>query len=159
LFVIAAVAACIWYWRPKLVVPILLFLPVVFVVLLENQRRAAMLALWAGLAVVVSLAIWFERRLRKRLIVVSAVAVLMLGGFTATYWNQQYGLAAQVVRPVQSILGQPDQRDYNSNLYRENENANLIATYRTNIPFGIGFGLPLLVVYPMADISQTYPFW
>lgn len=159
LFVIAAVAACIWYWRPKLVVPILLFVPVVFVVLLENQRRAAMLALWAGLAVVVFLAIWFERRLRKRLIVVSAVAVLMLGGFTATYWNQQYGLAAQVVRPVQSILGQPDQRDYNSNLYRENENANLIATYRTDIPFGIGFGLPMMVIYPMADISQSYPFW
>jgi hypothetical protein len=159
LLVIATVAACIWYWRPRLVVPMLLFLPVVLVVLLENQRRAAMLALWAGLAVVMFLAIWFERPLRKRLIVISAVAVLLLGGFTATYWNQQYGLAAQIVRPVQSILGQPDQRDYNSNLYRDNENANLIATYRTNIPFGIGFGLPLLVIYPMADISQSYPFW
>jgi hypothetical protein len=159
LLVIATVVASIWYWRPKLVVPMLVFLPVVLVVLLENQRRAAMLALWAGLAVVMFLAIWFERPLRKRLIVISAVAVLLLGGFTATFWNQQYGLAAQIVRPVHSILGEPDQRDYSSNLYRENENANLIATYRTNVPFGIGFGLPLLVVYPMADISQTYPFW
>lgn len=159
LLLIATVAACIWYWRPKLVIPMVLFSPVVFVVLLENRRRAAILALWGGLAVVMLLAVWFERPIRKRLIVITAVAVLALGGFMAANWNQEYGLAAQLVRPVHSILGEPDQRDYSSNLYRDNENANLIATYRTNIPFGIGFGLPMLVIYPMADISQAYPFW
>jgi len=74
-------------------------------------------------------------------------------------WNQQYGLAAQLVRPVHSILGEPDQRDYSSNLYRDNENANLIATYQTDVVVGIGFGLPMMVIYPMADISQSYPFW
>jgi O-antigen ligase len=159
LLLIATVVAIIWYWRPKLVIPLVLISPLVFIVLLENRRRAATLALWAGLAVVMLLAIWFERPLRKRLIVVTAIAVLALGGFVATFWNDQYGMAAQIVRPLHSILGEPDQRDYSSNLYRINENANLIATYRTNIPFGIGFGIPMMVIYPMADISQSYPFW
>jgi len=159
LLLIATVAACIWFWRPKLVIPLLLFSPVVFVVLLENRRRAAILALWAGLAVVLILAIWFERPLRKRLIVISAVSLLAVGGFMSVEWNQQYGLAAQLVRPVHSILGEPDQRDYSSNLYRDNENANLIATYQTDVVVGIGFGLPMMVIYPMADISQSYPFW
>lgn len=160
MFIVAALAAAIWVRRRGLVLALLAASPIVAVVMLENRRRVGMLALIAALVVVVALAIRFEPKIRKRVIVISAAASVLFAIFAAAEWNANDGLAGQVVRPLRTTLtGQVDQRDYLSNLYRANENANIIATYQTNRLIGVGFGLPMQIVFPLADISQQYPLW
>jgi hypothetical protein len=160
LYLVAVVAALIWVRRRKLIIPLLLLSPVVGLTMLENRRRVAMLALWAAVLVVVAMAIWFEPRARKVVSIVTAVTVAAFALFVIAFWNTSNdGLAGQVVRPVRTALGQVDQRDYLSDLYRINENADLIFTYHLSPVIGSGFGIPMQVPYPLADISQQDPFW
>ena len=126
--------------------------------MLVNQRRAAELALIAGAATIMLLAIRFEGEHRGLWVALSVFTVLAASVFIVGYWDHTTGLAGQLVRPVRSLF-LPDQRDYLSNIYRVAEDANLQVTFRTSPLFGIGFGIPMIVVFPMADISQTYPLW
>ncbi len=159
MFLCATVCAAIWSRRRIVVLPLLLASPLVAVSMLENHRRIGMLALWAGLAVVVALGVRLEADVRRRVIVVTAVVTLAFTGLVIAYWNTTEGLVGQVVRPVHTLTGQVDQRDYLSDLYRLNENADLKATYQTSPLIGTGFGLPMLTPFPLADISQQYPLW
>ncbi len=159
LFLVATVAAAIWHRRRRVVVPLLLATPFVLIVLLENRRRAAMLALWVAMIVIIVLGVRYESAVRKKVVIAAAIAGILLGGFVSSYWNAQYGIAAQVVRPVHALTGETDERDQNSDLYRDNENANLKLSYQANPVIGMGFGLPMLVVFPLADISKAYPLW
>lgn len=158
LFLIGLLCVLIWYRRKALVWTLLMMSPVVAITLLENRRRAALIALGAAVVVVLILGIRFDSRVRTRLAFASIVGAVVVSGFMAAFWNQQSGLAGQIVRPVHSLF-QPDDRDYSSNLYRQNENANLLYTYDTNRVLGVGFGSPMDVVFPLADISQAYPLW
>ncbi|HEY4025933.1 MAG TPA: O-antigen ligase family protein [Candidatus Dormibacteraeota bacterium] len=159
LFLVAVVCALIWVRRRQLMILLLMGTPLVALTLLENRRRVAMLAVWASLLVVVALAIWFEPRLRKNVIIVSAIVGAVFAVFVAAFWNTGDGLVGQIVRPVRTVMGQVDQRDYLSDLYRINENADLKFTYQTSPLIGTGFGIPMLVPFPLADISQQDPFW
>jgi len=160
LFLAAVVAAAIWVRRWKIVLPMLLTSPIVGIVMLENRRRVAMVALWAALAVVIGLSIRFEPALRKRIIVLTAIGVLGFAGFVIANWNNDNdNIVGQIVRPVHTITGRVSERDYLSDIYRTNENADILYTYHTDPLIGIGFGLPMLVVFPLADISQQYPLW
>ena len=158
LFVVGALAALIWYPRWRVVLPVLLFTPLVAIALLENHRRVGMLALWAGLAIVLTLAIRFEASMRKVLVPLTVVAVAVISVFMATYWDHTYGTVGQIVRPVHSLF-EPDQRDAQSNAYRDAENANILISYQSSPVIGMGFGRPMIYVYPMADISQVYSLW
>src|SRR5262249_24488436 len=100
----------------------------------------------------------FEPRLRKRIAVVALILAVLGVGFLAYAWNKEYGLQAQLVRPVRSLID-PSVRDYLSDQYRTAENANLKLTFQTSPIIGVGFGSPYLMAYPMADISQIYPLW
>jgi hypothetical protein len=126
--------------------------------MLINQRRAAELGLIAGGATMMVLAIRFESQHRGLWLGLSVMTVLAVTIFTVGYWNHTTGLAGQLLRPIHSIFV-PDQRDYLSNIYRVAEDANLQVTFRTSPLTGIGFGIPMIVVFPMADISQSYPLW
>lgn len=159
LFAVAFVVSLIWARRRKVVLPMLLLTPLATITMLENQRRVAMVALWGAIVVVVVMAIFLEPRLRKGLIIVTTVVVVAFIGFVQAEWNQENGLAGQIVRPVHAMVGQVDQRDYLSDLYRINENADLITTYATSPVIGYGFGKPMLVPFPLADIAQQDPFW
>lgn len=158
MFLAGVLTVLIWYRKWRLVVPLLLFSPVVAIVLLENHRRVGILALWVAMAVLTSLAIRFEGRLRPVLIPATAVAVAAIAVFMAANWNHDYGTVGQVVRPVHSLF-EPDQRDAQSDAYRDAENNNILFTYATSPAIGIGFGRPMIYVYPMADISYIYPLW
>lgn len=157
LFLTATVAAIVWY-RRKLVLLLIVISPFVTVALLENRRRAATLALGAALLVVVLLGIRFEAIVRKRLAIVAILAAVVVGGFVAVNWNHEFGLTGQIVRPVRSMF-QPDDRDFLSNLYRTYENANITETYHSSRLIGIGFGKPMEVIFPLADISAADPLW
>ena len=158
MFLIGVVAALIWYRRWKLLLPLIALSPLVGLALLENRRRVGMLALWAALIVLAMLAVRFEFSLRRYLVVASAVVAIGAGVFLAAYWDHQYGTIGQLVRPVHSLF-EPDQRDAQSDAYRQAENANLTFTYQTSPVIGIGFGRPMLYIFPMADISYIYPLW
>src|SRR5205807_6425450 len=158
MFLIGTIAALIWYRKWRLVVPLLLLTPIAAIVELENRRRVGILALWIGLVLVIALAIRFEAHLRKALIPLTAAAAIVVVAFMATYWNHNYGTIGQIVRPVSSLFS-PDQRDAQSNAYRDAENANILISYRSSPVIGMGFGRPMIYVYPMADISSIYPLW
>jgi O-antigen ligase len=129
-----------------------------FFALIVNHRRAAELSLMAGLAVIMLLAIRFEDEHRSRWLGLSLMAILAVTVFTVASWDHQGGFSAELVRPIRSQF-QPDQRDYLSNIYRISEDADIQFTFRTSPLFGIGFGIPMAAIFPMADISKIYPLW
>lgn len=158
-FLIGVLAAVLWYAHRRQLWPLLLLSPVVALALIVNHRRAGDLAGTVALAVVVVLAIRFQSAVsRERLVLLSFVAVLVAAVFLLTFWNYTSGTIGELVRPYRSLV-EPDPRDASSNLYRVAENANILFTSRLSPLFGIGFGLPMRVVYPMADISNIYPLW
>lgn len=158
MLIVAAAAILVWHRRRRLLIALAVVAPLSGLVMLENHRRVGVIALVPALAVIAVLGAFSERRLRVKIAAVAAVAGLAYAGFLSVYWEHEYGVAAQLVRPVHSLV-EPDQRDLSSNLYRQNEDANLIFTYQSSPLIGVGFGLPMSVVFPLADISQQYPFW
>ena len=159
LFVVATVIAMVWQRRRKVVLPLAIAAPIVAVVMFENRRRAAELALVGALVVVVAMGIRFVPEVRVKLAVVSVTVTLMATAFVVVNWNVQSGIASQIVRPVRTAMGQVDYRDYLSDLYRTNENLDIKFTYSTTPLIGTGFGLPFLLPFPLADISENYPLW
>jgi O-Antigen ligase len=158
LLVTAGLAAVIWLKDRRIVIPMSVISVLALVAMLANSRRAGVYALAAGLGVILLLAFRFEPALRKRIAWIS-VAMLILGvGFVTYSWDKQYGIQAQLVRPIRSLID-PTARDFNSDIYRTAETANLLYTFRTSPLIGVGFGHPFDIVQPMADISQIYPLW
>jgi O-antigen ligase len=160
LFVLALLAALVWGRRRAVLTPLLVATPLVTICLLANQRRAGMIALAAAVLAMVVMLLKFELRIRMRVVVLVVLASLAVGGFVAANWNQNDGLAAQLVRPIRSLVDpSANARDGSSDLYRIAENANLKYTFKQAPLTGLGFGMPFFVVTPMADISSVYPLW
>ena len=160
LFILATIAALIWgrgMSRPMRALLVVGSAASFFAMLL-NQRRAAELALIAGVAAIMLLAIRFEDEHRSLWLGVTVLAVVVITTFTVGYWNHTTGLTGDLVRPIRSMFI-PDQRDYLSNIYRVAEDANILANFKTSPLFGIGLGIPMFVIFPMADISYVYPLW
>lgn len=126
--------------------------------LVVNHRRAAEISLIAGVGTVMLLAIRFDEANRTRWLGLSLVTVFAAALFVFVYWDHTNGLTGQLIRPVRSMF-YPDPRDYLSNIYRVAEDGNIWLAFRSSPLFGIGFGIPMPVVYPMADISKDYPLW
>jgi hypothetical protein len=158
LYLVALAVSLVWFRRRAVLVPLLAGAPLVALCLLANQRRAGLFALAGGLAVVAVLVIRYEPRARKAAIALSAVALIAIGVFVAASWNVEYGIRAQLVRPVRSLID-PSVRDTSSDAYRTAEDGNLKVTFQQDPLLGMGFGLPYLTIYPQADISYIYPLW
>jgi hypothetical protein len=133
-----------------------MLLPIVMAADLGNSRRTAWLVLGAGILVmmIVGYARVPARRrfLRRVMLVLAAVLAVYLPAF----WNKTGGLA-QPARAIHSFV-QPDVRDANSDLYRQQENANLAFNIREGGALGRGFGVPIDYVLPITDISDIDPF-
>jgi hypothetical protein len=130
-------------------------LPVVLLGDMVNSRRVAWLIL-AAVVIVVSViaAVHVPRRrgfLRKALVVAAVFNAIYLPAF----WNKT-GTLGQPARAVHSFVS-PDQRDALSNLYRIQENANLVANIQASGPLGKGFGTRIDYVLPITDISDLDP--
>lgn len=160
LFILGTVAALIWGRGMKrpLVALLLVGSSASAFAILVNHRRAAELALIAGVATIMALAIRFEDEHRTLWLGLTVLAVVVVTTFTVGYWNHTTGLTGELVRPIRSMFV-PDQKDYLSNLYRVAEDANILANFKTSPLFGIGLGIPMFVIFPMADISYIYPLW
>jgi O-antigen ligase len=160
LFVISLLAALVWAPRRAMLGPLLAAAPVVTVCLLANQRRAGLFALAAAVLVMAIMLLKFERPSRTRVVVLLVLVTIGIGGFVAANWNQNDGLALQLVRPIRSLVDpSASARDGSSDLYRIAEDSNLKFTFKQAPLVGLGFGMPFHVVTPMADISGLYPLW
>lgn len=157
LFPTAALASVIWS-PGRFTKLLILSTPLVIVGELVDERRAGIAAMVTAIAVVLILAIRFQPVNRKRLILLSAILVAATASFIAVNWDHQTGATGQLIRPVRSLID-PTVRDYLSDAYRQAENENLIVSFRSSPVIGMGFGIPYLTPYPMADISQIYPLW
>jgi hypothetical protein len=80
----------------------------------------------------------------------------VLAVYLPAFWNHTGGLA-QPARAVRSEVA-PSPRDFSSDLYRLQEDANLRFNIRAAGPLGAGFGKPIDYALPIVDISKTNPF-
>jgi hypothetical protein len=160
LFVLATLAALIWGrgLRRRIMFVLVAGAALSFFAMMVNHRRSAELALIAGAAVLMVLAIRFDDEHRSRWL--GLTLLVLVGGtiFMVGYWNHTTGLTGELVRPIRSLFV-PDQRDYLSNIYRVAENANIQFNFKMSPLIGSGFGIPMIVIFPMADISFVYPLW
>jgi len=133
-----------------------LLTPTVFVAYVLSQRRAAMVALFAGLMVLFGVLFYRRRAVFKR---VAPVAVLVALVFIAATWNASggLGLPATAVKTV-FFPGSLGTQDAASDQYRNIEAYNLWFTIHSSPLTGFGFGQPFLVARPMPDIS-FFEFW
>jgi hypothetical protein len=158
LFPMAAMAALMWTGWTRTLNLIVIASAISVAALLANERRAGIAALGGGLVIIVLLAIRFNPLHRRRVVVLTLIAAIVVTAFLIAFWNDQHGLIGQLVRPVRSQFD-PTQRDYLSNIYRVAENINLQLSFQTNKVIGMGFGMPFLTVLSQADISNIYPLW
>jgi hypothetical protein len=86
------------------------------------------------------------------------VIVLCICGalYLPLYWNKD-GSLAQPARAVRDAFGSKDPRDAASDLYRQQEDANLLYNIRRSGKLGKGFGLPIDYALPITDISNIDP--
>lgn len=147
-------------WRPRLprgLYPLLvLMIPAVTLMMVLNKRRAVFLCLIEVVAMALPY-IWLGLQtpaLRRRLVLV-LIGLGVLGGiYTAAYWNRS-GSLAEPAQAVKSYF-QPNERDAASNAYRDEENINLRATIARSPIIGVGFGKPMDVVVPMANLQDGW---
>lgn len=134
---------------------LLLAVPVFWAFLL-SQRRAAMVALFVGLVMVIGVLYYRRRRLFW---VVVPVAVFVSVGFVLATWNVQggIGLPAQAVKSA-FFPGQLSQDDQGSDLYRQIEGYNLLFTIKASPLTGLGFGQKFYTPIVLPDIS-FFEFW
>jgi O-Antigen ligase len=132
-----------------------LFLPLVLMADLGNNRRAA----WVMLpAMLLALAIiTYVRTPHRRKLIAWVVGVLLvLGiGYVLVFRNS----TALIAEPAHAVWSQfqPDPRDSNSNLYRQLENANLAIDIKVSAFTGTGFGVPIAHPIPLYDASNIDP--
>ena len=121
-----------------------------------SQRRAAMVALFAGV-IIVLVALFFRRR-RAFWFLAPTLAVLLLGLVLAT-WNATgpIGLPAQAVKTV-LLPNDLSAADQGSDQYRVIENYDLWYTIKASPLTGLGFGQQFLRPIPLPDIS-FFEFW
>jgi hypothetical protein len=131
-----------------------LFLPVILISYIANNRRAAFIAM-AIVLIVFAITIYRSSRTKFWIIVPPIVLIGTL--YMIAFWNGggPIGAPAQAIR---SIFGQADERDASSNLYRIYENINIMHTINTSPWLGVGFGQKFHVLISMADIS-VFPWW
>jgi hypothetical protein len=142
---------------PRLKKVMLALLPFVIISSLANQRRAAILALCVAYFVILAVTAVAQPARRRVVVRIAFVLALILPPYYV-YYSTKSGLLSEPARAIASAFS-PDPRDASSNLYRVNEDKDILATMRTSPIYGYGFGKPMFTPYSLADISTVYIFW
>lgn len=131
-------------------------LPVVLLGNLATNRRAGTAALVLMIPVLFLCAYAGLPKRRPLIVLIAAI----LGVLGMAYYQVGKNSGATWAQPARAINSQfePNERDLSSNLYRDAENYNQMATIKAN-PLGYGYGKPFLHIAPMEDISDTYIYW
>lgn len=152
---VLVIALMLFRGRPLKLMVFPILVPVMALSHLANNRRSSFIALGVAL-VFLGIALYFENR---RLFWTLAPPFALLGViYLAAFWNSS-GALGLPANAVKSVLGEPDERDASSNLYRMYENMNIMFTIKTAPITGVGFGNKFLFLVSMADISSHFVFW
>jgi O-antigen ligase len=156
-FVVLLITLSLCNVQKKLRLLMWFLLPFVITGNLATNRRAATAAM---IIVVPVLLMAAYRALPTRRRMVSIVGVTLAVGWTIYYplFKNSESMFAQPARAVKSQF-EPDARDASSNLYRDAENACLMATIRVAPIQGYGYGKRMLHAVAIADISEAYEWW
>ena len=149
--------AALWLFRDasRMRTVATVLLPSVLIADLGNNRRAAWLILLAGF-VALGVVAWIRLPDRRRLVGSWAVALVVVGSlYLAVFWSGT-GSLAQPARAIRSAIA-PSNRDSLSDLYRNQENANLAFNIKLAGPLGAGFGLPIDYALPITDLTKITP--
>jgi O-Antigen ligase len=152
----------LWLCRShlKLQLFMLMFLPTVIMGNLATNRRAGTAALVVAVPILI-LAAYRALPARRKMAAALGITLLIAG---PTYYNAFKNSESAIAQPARAIRShfQPDERDLNSNQYRDAENLNLISTIKES-PYttvmGYGYGKKMLHVAEIADISDVYELW
>jgi hypothetical protein len=153
IFIILTVGLWVFGLRGRLRTTATALFPFVLIADLANSRRTAWPIVLIGLCVLLAIT-WVTHSEKRKF--VGPVLVLMIVFcmfYFPLYWNKTNGTLAQPARAVRSTIS-PDPRDEASNLYRDQENANLVINIQQAGKLGKGFGLPINYVLPIADVSM-----
>jgi hypothetical protein len=155
LFIFLTLALYVFNFRGALRRTATVLLPVVMFANLANDRRNSWAVLSLGL--IAMLAATYGCLPERRPIVLRLTLLLLVASaaYFPAFWNKQNTIA-QPARAVHSAV-KPNPRDLSSNLYRDQENANLLYNIRQSHSLGKGFGVPINYALPIVDISGTDP--
>jgi hypothetical protein len=139
-------------YRPQWRVALLL-VPAYLISLVANDRRADYVAFLLGAGVVVLLILYIQPHVRTRLIVAGMV-VSVLGVAYVVAFAQSSGTFAAPARSIVSVFSSNTgnaQLD-SSDLYRTEENYDLLYTVQKNPLLGLGFGKPYAQPMPLSAL-------
>jgi hypothetical protein len=155
LFIFLTLALWIFEQRGALRTTATALLPAVLLSNLANSRRTSWAILVLGLVAMLVVAyatLPHRRRMLQRLGLGLAIGSAVYFPF---FWNSESTIG-QPAHAVHSAV-KPDKRDASSNLYRDQENANLWFNIRKSPYVGMGFGRPIDYALPIQDISTIDP--
>jgi O-antigen ligase len=122
---------------------------------LANARRTA----WAILAIglVVLLVVAYRTLPHRRPLLRRLGVVLLIGSalYFPAFWNNSSTIG-QPARAIQSAV-HPNSRDEASDLYRTQEDANILFNIRQSHDLGMGFGVPIDYALPIVNINNIDP--
>lgn len=151
-FIVITVGLWMWGIKGRMRTAATILFPFVLIADMANSRRVAWLIVAGSLAtmfVIAYLALPHRRKLLRRTLAVLAVCMAV---YMPVYWNHTGGTLGQPARAVRSAID-PSARDKSSDLYRQQEDINLILTIKVSGKLGRGFGIPILYSDPISNIS------
>lgn len=131
-------------WRTMLI-----FLPIVVMGMIANQRRMV----WVQIILVFAILYFvmppnpIERKIRRTAFMLSPLGLVYIGAG----WNS----AAGIFKPVRTIRSAVDSDVDSSTLWRDIENFNLIATWRQNPIMGTGYGHGFTEFIPLPPVDYA----
>ena len=140
----------------KMTTVMLIMLPAVLLGNVATNRRAGTAAMVIAAPVLIA-GCYAAFPARRKQIVIFTVIISMASYAYYVRYRESPSSIAQPARAIKSYF-EPDDRDEQSNAYRDAENLNQFYTIQAN-PLGYGYGKPFLHVVPMVDISHIYELW
>ena len=134
----------------------LVLLPAVMTADFANNRRGSTAILVIGLIVLWFMLFTIMKEHRVRILRWGLVALVLFSLYARVYWNSSSALA----QPIQALKSQiaPTERDKRSDLYRQQEDQNLMFAISQHPIFGRGYGIPMENVAGMVNIEKIAPF-
>jgi len=155
--IILVLARFVWSKQPVRDLKLLVLIPLPMVAMLVMHRRAGLVALDGGIAL---LCLVLLREKMHTFLVFVPLALLAFGLILAVTWNQQ-GSSGELARSFQSATGtgQLSARDMSSDIYRQREELNIRMNIQADPVIGHGFGRPYTFYVSVADLSANWPLW
>lgn len=157
LYIVLVIALWLFHQKGRLRTIATLLLPLIVVVNLANNRRTSWAMLGATLAVLIVL-VWIRVPDRRRLIAAMLAALAFISTvYLPLYWNRT-GLLAGPAEAIRSQIT-PDLRQQLSDLYRQQENANLVFNIHMSPVIGVGYGVRIdYALHILVDLTRGDPF-